>query len=68
MIFLAIPTEVDGGNHTAAFAKSSKSQEAHDATIKVLKGLAITGFRVLHDAAFFQEVCPSFNLGARLGS
>ncbi|RDB15781.1 Peptidase M20 domain-containing protein 2 [Hypsizygus marmoreus] len=56
----AIPTEPNGGNHTPAFARSAATQEAHDATMKVTKGLALTGFRVLHDAAFFTEVKTAF--------
>ncbi|KAF8235649.1 amidohydrolase, partial [Tricholoma matsutake] len=52
----AIPTEPRGGNHTIAFTRAAATQEAHDATMVVTKGLAALGFRVLHDAAFFQQV------------
>ncbi|KAF8074690.1 amidohydrolase [Lyophyllum atratum] len=52
----AIPTEPDGGNHTSGFTRSAKTQEAHTATMKVTKGLALTGFRVLSDDSFFEKV------------
>ena len=65
-----IPTEPDSSNHTPAFRKAAATQEAHDATMKVTKGLALTGFRVLYDRAFFEEVSSShflvFLLGARM--
>jgi len=53
----AIPTEPHGGNHTIAYTRAAATQEAHDATILVTKGLAATGFRILHDAVFFRQVC-----------
>jgi hypothetical protein len=55
-LLTAIPTEPCGGNHTIAYARAAATQEAHDATIVTTKGLAATGFRVIYDAAFFQEV------------
>lgn len=55
-MFLAIPTEPQGGNHTPAFAKAAATMEAHDATITVSKGLALTAVRVLNDAQFFGQV------------
>ncbi|KAJ7612453.1 hypothetical protein DFH06DRAFT_1015155, partial [Mycena polygramma] len=45
----AIPTEPNGGNHTIGFTKAAATQEAHDATLLVTKGLAHTGFRALRD-------------------
>jgi len=57
----AIPTEPCGGNHTIAYARAAATQEAHDATIVTTKGLAATGFRVIYDAAFFQEVKEAFD-------
>jgi len=68
--YLAIPTEPDGSNHTPAFTKSSATQEAHDAAMKVTKGLALTGFRALFDSAFFEEVSsfPSFFFLLLLGA
>ncbi|GLB43360.1 putative peptidase family M20/M25/M40 [Lyophyllum shimeji] len=56
----AIPTEINGGNHTPAFTKSAGTKEAHTATMKVTKGLALTGFRVLSDCNFFDEVKAAF--------
>jgi hypothetical protein len=53
----AIPTLPRGGNHTPAFAEAAASEEAHKATMTVTKGLAMTGFRVVADAAFCAEVC-----------
>lgn len=60
--FIAIPTEPNGGNHTIAYTKAAATQEAHDATMLVTKGLATTGFRVLHDAVFLRQVsiCARF--------
>ena len=55
-MILAIPTEPNGGKHTALFAASARTEEAHEATLKVIKGLAHTGFRVINDDKFFEEV------------
>lgn len=52
----AIPTVTNGGNHTPAFAESARSTEAHKATMAVSKGLAWTGFRIIADDEFFQQV------------
>jgi hypothetical protein len=52
----AIPTEPQGGNHTAAFAKAAISEAAHSATMAITKGLALTGYRILTDTAFFDKV------------
>ena len=48
---LAIPTVVDGGNHTISFAQAAATIEVHYA-----KALAGTGVRVLIDDKFFAEV------------
>lgn len=37
------------GNHTAAFTKEARTQEAHEATLDIVKALAMTGVRVLTD-------------------
>ena len=55
-MFSAIPTEPQGGNHTAAFAKAASSKAAHSATMAITKGLALTGYRILTDTAFFDKV------------
>lgn len=52
----AIPTVPNGGNHTALFAKAARTEEAHNATISVTKGLAVTGLRAIDDDAFYQHV------------
>jgi hypothetical protein len=54
---IAIPTKPNGGNHTALFAASARTEEAHVQTLKVIKGLAHTGFRVINDDKFFNAVC-----------
>ncbi|KAF5313399.1 hypothetical protein D9611_008576 [Ephemerocybe angulata] len=56
----AIPTVVDGGNHTIAFAQAATTIEAHNACLDVSKALAATGVRVLIDDAFFAEVKRTF--------
>jgi len=56
----AIPTESNGGNHTVGFTKAAATQEAHEATLLVTKGLAHTGFRALRDDDFFKQVKGSF--------
>ncbi|KAG6832657.1 hypothetical protein H0H87_000839 [Tephrocybe sp. NHM501043] len=52
-----IPTEPEGSNHTIKFTRAARTKEAHDVTIKVAKGLALTGLRVLSDSLYFDEVC-----------
>jgi hypothetical protein len=53
---LAIPTVIDGGNHTRSFTASAATTEAHYACLDVSKALAATGVRVLIDDNFFAEV------------
>ncbi|EEB94222.1 hypothetical protein MPER_07000 [Moniliophthora perniciosa FA553] len=65
----AIPTEPNGGNHTAAFARSAATDAAHEAAVCVTQALALTAFRTISDDAFFQEIKDSFvaltnNLGS----
>ncbi|KAG6898319.1 hypothetical protein C0992_011910 [Termitomyces sp. T32_za158] len=57
----AIPTEPNGGNHTPKFTCAAQTMEAHVAAIKVTKGLALTGLRVLSDELFFEEVKAAFD-------
>lgn len=54
--YLAIPTEPNSGNHSPGFAKSARTEVAHAATMVVTKGLALLGYRMLSDDAFFAEV------------
>jgi len=56
----AIPTVVDGGNHTPAFEKAAATIEAHYACLDVSKALAATGVRVLADDKFLAEVKKTF--------
>ncbi|CAA7266203.1 unnamed protein product [Cyclocybe aegerita] len=52
----AIPTIVDGGNHTPGFAESAALPAAHYACLDVSKALAATAVRVLLDDDFYAEV------------
>ncbi|KAF5325194.1 hypothetical protein D9619_009753 [Psilocybe cf. subviscida] len=56
----AIPTIVDGGNHTLGFTASAKTTAAHYAALDVSKALAATGVRVVLDDSFFAKVQASF--------
>ncbi|KAF8153051.1 hypothetical protein B0H34DRAFT_800308 [Crassisporium funariophilum] len=56
----AIPTILDGGNHTPGFEKSAATLKAHYACLDVSKALAATGIRVLTDDKFFAEVQNAF--------
>ncbi|KAJ6518841.1 hypothetical protein C8R45DRAFT_1116577 [Mycena sanguinolenta] len=56
----AIPTVPNGGNHTIGFTKAAATQEAHEATLLVTKGLAHMGFRALRDDDFFEQVKEAF--------
>ncbi|KAG6834097.1 hypothetical protein H0H93_011967 [Arthromyces matolae] len=58
----AIPCEPNGGNHTPLFTRAAQTKEAHIATMKVTKGLALTGFRVLSDSFFYEEVKAAFEV------
>jgi len=55
-----IPTVIDGGNHTEAFAVAAASSKAHYACLDICKALAATGVRVLTDDTFFAEVVRTF--------
>ncbi|KAJ3512343.1 hypothetical protein NLJ89_g3575 [Agrocybe chaxingu] len=51
----AIPTIVDGGNHTPGFTESAALPAAHYACLDVSKALAATAVRVLLDDDFYAE-------------
>ncbi|TCD61372.1 Serine/threonine-protein kinase [Steccherinum ochraceum] len=55
-----IPTEVNGGNHTRAFAAAARTPEAHLATYNVSKALAAVGIRLLTDDSYFEHVKKTF--------
>lgn len=55
-----IPTEVNGGNHTRAFAAAARTPEAHRACFNVSKSLAAVGIRLLIDDAYYEHVCALF--------
>lgn len=52
----AIPTQPEGGNHTALFAQSAGTEKAHEESLILMKVLAITGSRVLTDKGFARKV------------
>ncbi|KAF8892890.1 hypothetical protein BD779DRAFT_1507568 [Infundibulicybe gibba] len=56
----AIPTILNGGNHTPGFEKAAATVEAHYACLDVSKALAATGVRVLIDDEFMAEVKRTF--------
>ncbi|KAF8895888.1 hypothetical protein CPB84DRAFT_1245860 [Gymnopilus junonius] len=56
----AIPTIVDGGNHTPGFTNSAATVASHYACLDVSKALAATGVRVLIDNTFFANVQATF--------
>ncbi|TFK75626.1 hypothetical protein BDN72DRAFT_885678 [Pluteus cervinus] len=56
----AIPSVLNGGNHTRAFAEAAATDKAHYACLDVSKALAGTAARVLLDDAFFAEVKRTF--------
>lgn len=55
-----IPTNKDSQNHTHGFTKSAGTMEAHIATVKAMKGLAVVGCRVLTDPIFLESVKQAF--------
>lgn len=56
----AIPTELNGGNHSPGFEKAARTEAAHKATMVITRGLALLGFRILTDDVFFAQVQESF--------
>ncbi|KAJ3512344.1 hypothetical protein NLJ89_g3574 [Agrocybe chaxingu] len=56
----AIPTILDGGNHTPGFEQAAATIRAHYACLDVSKALAATGIRVLTDDSFFAKVQETF--------
>ncbi|KAJ7201031.1 aminoacylase 1-like protein 2 [Mycena pura] len=56
----AIPTIVDGGNHTPGFEKAAGTMAAHYACLDVSKALAATGVRVVIDDEFYAKVQKTF--------
>lgn len=64
-VFAAIPTEENGGNHTAKFTKAAATEEAHVAAITTAKTLAITGVRILLDEEFTATVSASLRRSLR---
>ncbi|KAF8605974.1 amidohydrolase [Ceratobasidium sp. AG-I] len=57
---LAIPTVPGGANHTAAFTAAARTQEAHESSLAVAKGLATVGLRVLLDTEFYHSASQIF--------
>ncbi|KAJ6590974.1 hypothetical protein DFH09DRAFT_907952 [Mycena vulgaris] len=56
----AIPTVVNGGNHTPGFEKAAATPAAHAACLDVSKALAAVGVRVIIDDMFFAKVRKTF--------
>ncbi|KAJ7291276.1 hypothetical protein C8J57DRAFT_1272108 [Mycena rebaudengoi] len=56
----AIPSVMDGGNHTPGFEQAAGTIEAHYACLDVSKALAATGVRVIIDDDFFAHVKKTF--------
>ncbi|KAJ7792656.1 hypothetical protein B0H14DRAFT_3498970 [Mycena olivaceomarginata] len=56
----AIPTIVDGGNHTPGFEQAAATEAAHYACLDVSKALAATGVRVIIDDHFYAQVKKTF--------
>ncbi|KAJ7056988.1 hypothetical protein C8F01DRAFT_1152972 [Mycena amicta] len=56
----AIPSIVDGGNHTPGFEKAAATMEAHYACLDVSKALAAAGVRVVLDDEFHAKVQKTF--------
>ena len=55
-LFPGIPTKPGGGNHTKQFARSARTEEAHEATMLITKALALTCVKVIMDDGLFKEV------------
>ncbi|KAB5592411.1 Amidohydrolase-like protein [Ceratobasidium theobromae] len=63
----AITPNGSGGNHTREFTEAARTQEAHERTLVVSKGLATVGLRALLDESFLQSVCETAQQ-SKLGS
>ncbi|KAH8913463.1 hypothetical protein BT69DRAFT_1306540 [Atractiella rhizophila] len=58
----AIPVQGENsGNHTYGFAKAAATEEAHNETLKVSAGIAVTAARVLLDSSFAARVRNNFD-------
>lgn len=60
IVWAAIPTVENGGNHTPAFTKAAATLEAHKACLNVSKALAGVGAKILMDEDFTRRVRKSF--------
>ncbi|PVF97123.1 hypothetical protein CPB86DRAFT_760956 [Serendipita vermifera] len=52
----AIPTRLNGGNHTPGFTEAARTKQAHTCTLRVSKALTQVGVRAILDEAFLKEV------------
>lgn len=52
--------------HTEAFRDSAKTEEAHNITMSVGKGMAVTGLKVLTDESFAAQVKDYFEKDKKL--
>jgi len=52
--------------HTEGFRDAAKTQEAHDVSMGVAKGLAVAGLRVLFDNGFAAQAKVDFEKDKKL--
>lgn len=52
--------------HTEAFRDSAKTEEAHNITMSVGKGMAVAGLKVLTDESFAAQVKDYFEKDKKL--
>lgn len=52
--------ETDGVNHTPEFTAGAATMDSHERSIKVAKGLALLGFKVLTDDVFAKKIKDEF--------
>jgi len=55
-----IPVKAGQGNHTPGFARSAATEEAHSATLRASKALAVSGWRAIVDGEFLEGVKRDF--------
>ncbi|CAK39975.1 hypothetical protein M747DRAFT_285208 [Aspergillus niger ATCC 13496] len=61
-----IPTPPGTAMHTEAFRDSAKTEEAHNITMSVGKGMAVAGLKVLTDESFAAQVKDYFEKDKKL--
>lgn len=61
-----IPTPSGTGMHTEGFRDAAKTEESHDISMGVAKGLAVAGLRVLLDDEFAAQMKVDFEQDKKL--